>query len=316
MQKFKLIVGTFLGIGMLSPFVAKGTPFSPVTKKVYSGVVAKPIFKVGTPYNIKGISYNPSIFSHYDELGIASWYGDAFHGKLTSNGEIFDKTLVTAASALLPLPSIVEVTNLENGKKILVRVNDRGPYASGRIIDLSEKAAEFLGFKDQGTAKVRVKLMTDLSKKVAEQMPNYSATLAASNTLVDNNSSSVNASNKVVKVNNTSSNPISDEVNEVNIGESGVLRQVNLVEPNSIKKYVPRGVFVQIGAFEKNNNQIVKEINSLSKVGVVTLQNVDIQGKNLLRVRVGPYGSIEDASKIRGSLINKGYKDPRVVIEE
>lgn len=322
MRKLNLIMCTFLGMAIMIPFVVKGTPFSPVTKKIYSDVVAKPVFKVGNPYTIKGISYNPSIIQHYDELGIASWYGSAFHGKLTSNGEIFDKSLVTAASALLPLPSIVEVTNLENGKKILVRVNDRGPYASGRIIDLSEKAAEYLDFKKQGTAKVRVRLIPELSKKVAEQMPNYRSTLASyKHPVANNNVTEALAAATPVKVLASDNIAVTKKVdnNGINIesiSSNSNIRQVNLVEPSSVKKYVPRGVFVQIGAFERNNTQITKDIDFLSKVGVVTLQNIDIKGKSVLRVRVGPYGSIDDASKVRISLMNKGYKDPRVVIEE
>jgi rare lipoprotein A len=104
----------------------------------------------------------------YDETGTASWYGEAFDGRPTANGEIFDLREVSAAHKTLQLPSIVEVTNLQNGRALKVRVNDRGPFAGDRIIDLSRRAAQLLGFERAGTAPVRVKIMKDDSIKVAE----------------------------------------------------------------------------------------------------------------------------------------------------
>ena len=113
--------------------------------------------KVGRPYQIKGKWYKPVYQTDYDATGIASWYGDYFHGRDTANGERFDMNRISAAHKTLPLPSYVEVTNLDNGKKLYVRVNDRGPFADGRIIDLSKEAAKQLGFKNAGLARVRVK---------------------------------------------------------------------------------------------------------------------------------------------------------------
>lgn len=113
--------------------------------------------KVGAPYQVGGIWYVPREQPDYDVRGIASWYGDAFHLKTTANGEIFDMNAITAAHTTLPLPSLVEVTNLENGRKLVVRVNDRGPFVDNRIIDLSREAAVQLGFQRQGLAKVRVR---------------------------------------------------------------------------------------------------------------------------------------------------------------
>ena len=116
-----------------------------------------PTYKVGNPYKINGKWYYPAINYEYDEVGYASWYGPGFHGKKTANGEIFNQNLISAAHRTLPLPSIVKVTNLENGKVLsFVRVNDRGPFADNRIIDLSFAAASVLGFVNKGTAKVRV----------------------------------------------------------------------------------------------------------------------------------------------------------------
>src|SRR5260221_4804660 len=127
----------------------------------------KGIYKVGKPYQIDGAWYYPAEDWNYNETGIASWYGEAFHGKDTANGESFDLNAITAAHRTLPMPTIVEVTNLENGRTLQVRVNDRGPYARGRIIDLSRRSAQLLGFEGQGTAKVRVKILVPESIQVA-----------------------------------------------------------------------------------------------------------------------------------------------------
>jgi rare lipoprotein A len=113
--------------------------------------------KVGRPYEVNGRWYTPREQPHYDEVGTASWYGYQHEGKPTANGEVFHKDMVSAAHKTLPLPSLVEVTNLANGKKLKVRVNDRGPFVDGRIIDLSQEAARRLGFEGQGVTKVRVR---------------------------------------------------------------------------------------------------------------------------------------------------------------
>lgn len=112
------------------------------------------------PYTIAGVGYRPLLTGHgYVEEGIASWYGQKFHGHLTANGEIFDMYEHTAAHKTLPLPSFAKVTNLKNGKSILVRINDRGPFHANRIIDLSFAAAKTLDFLDTGTAEVKVEVI-------------------------------------------------------------------------------------------------------------------------------------------------------------
>src|SRR5690348_2199483 len=124
-------------------------------------------YKVGDPYQINGVWYYPAEDWNYDETGIASWYGEDFHGKYTANGEVFNLNALTAAHRTLPMPSIVQVTNLENGRSIRLRVNDRGPFVRNRIIDVSRRAAQLLGFEAQGTAKVRVKILVPESIQVA-----------------------------------------------------------------------------------------------------------------------------------------------------
>lgn len=112
--------------------------------------------QLGKPYKVRGKWYKPKEDPDYVKVGAASWYGDAFHGRLTANGEVYDMTHLTAAHPTMPLPSYARVTNTTNGSSVIVRVNDRGPYADGRIIDLSKRAAELLDYQHAGVAKVKV----------------------------------------------------------------------------------------------------------------------------------------------------------------
>jgi rare lipoprotein A len=113
-------------------------------------------YRVGKPYTVAGRVYVPEEDVNYREDGLASWYGDDFHGRLTANGEVFDMDSLSAAHPTLPMPCYARVTNLSNGKSLIVRVNDRGPYHGNRLIDVSHKAAELLDFKSNGVARVRV----------------------------------------------------------------------------------------------------------------------------------------------------------------
>ncbi len=113
-------------------------------------------YRVGSPYFVVGRMYVPQYDPHYTAVGLASWYGEDFHGRYTANGEVFDLGGISAAHPTMPLPSYARVTNLANGHSIIVRVNDRGPYAHNRVIDLSVRAAKLLDFYRRGTTTVRV----------------------------------------------------------------------------------------------------------------------------------------------------------------
>src|SRR5271166_5965560 len=152
-------------------------------------------YLVGHPYTIAGHTYYPSETESYTAVGMASWYGAAFHGRRTANGEVYDMASLTAAHPTLPLPCYARVTNMSNGYSVIVRVNDRGPYQGGRVMDVSSRTADVLGFKGEGTAKIRVEyvgraplegsddaallasLRTDGS---AANLNGYSATMVAS----------------------------------------------------------------------------------------------------------------------------------------
>ncbi|MEI7931723.1 MAG: septal ring lytic transglycosylase RlpA family protein, partial [Alphaproteobacteria bacterium] len=168
MKAFKHLTGGALFASALLPLAAcSSVPSAPLATRlgtttpaiavaIPAGEIAA-IPKVGRPYEIRGQWYTPAEQPDYDETGTGSWYGEAFQGKPTANGEVFDMNQVSAAHKTLPLPSMVEVTNLDNGKSLTVRVNDRGPFVDGRIIDLSKGAADELGVLRPGLARVRVR---------------------------------------------------------------------------------------------------------------------------------------------------------------
>lgn len=148
--------GLSLALGLLLAACAsqpkpKAVSTAPVSKPAVPGV------KIGKPYQVFGVTYYPEDDRSYDRTGIASWYGPTFHEKATANGEIYNQDDVTAAHKTLPMPSWVEVTNLDNGRQLVVRINDRGPFVDGRIIDLSRRSAQLLGVDRPGLARVRVK---------------------------------------------------------------------------------------------------------------------------------------------------------------
>ena len=150
-------------LGGCSTGPAKRNPFAGVGSPVYPGNGPLPKgggrYFLGEPYEVAGWKYYPRDDPTYDKVGPASWYGPQFHRRMTSNGEWFDMDYLSAAHPTLPLPSYVKVTNLENARTVVVRVNDRGPFVGDRIIDLSRRSAEVLGFKEKGRANVRVQYL-------------------------------------------------------------------------------------------------------------------------------------------------------------
>ncbi|MFK8033877.1 MAG: septal ring lytic transglycosylase RlpA family protein [Hyphomicrobiales bacterium] len=162
---------TILGVGVLSiTLAACGGSGSGIKIDPKYGVAASPRmtnapsipsgggrYQVGKPYKIAGKWYKPREVKQYEKTGMASWYGDAFHGRKTANGELYNMNAFSAAHPTLPLPSYVRVTNVANKHSVIVRVNDRGPFAHNRLIDLSKRTAQVLDFKNAGVAKVHVK---------------------------------------------------------------------------------------------------------------------------------------------------------------
>ncbi|WP_331136316.1 septal ring lytic transglycosylase RlpA family protein, partial [Sphingopyxis sp.] len=154
-----LLAGAMLmlsGCGSFDGKSSAGPAAGPAPAPIASGGVSDTPVKLGDPYTVGGVTYTPADIPDYDDVGYASWYGDELAGRPTANGESFDPAAISAAHKTLPLPSYVEVTALDTGRTILVRVNDRGPMASDRLIDLSRGAADQLGLSG-GVAAVRVR---------------------------------------------------------------------------------------------------------------------------------------------------------------
>ncbi|MSO65441.1 MAG: septal ring lytic transglycosylase RlpA family protein [Alphaproteobacteria bacterium] len=255
-------------------------------------------YKVGDPYTIAGITYVPRIDPDYDETGIASWYGPDFHGKATANGELFDQNDVTAAHKTLPLPSYARVTNLENGRSIVVRVNDRGPFVNGRVIDLSRRSAQLLAMDRQGTAKVRVRVLNGSGQGfVAERpdTPTQERTLVASARVDD------------VRIEEL---PPPDGVKQA----AANVRLAALPSQVTIEPVKPTGIFVQAGAFVQrdNANRVVSRLRAIGEARVLPVKTRD---RELFRVRIGPVSSVGDADVILGRVVDAGFPEARIVVD-
>ncbi|MCL2567367.1 MAG: septal ring lytic transglycosylase RlpA family protein [Alphaproteobacteria bacterium] len=352
-RKYKKIFVSTLAISLVST-IGYAAQFKPITKVagVADAPEATPYVKVGNAYEVNGVKYEPKVVDDYDVIGIASWYGEQFHGKKTANGELFDMEELTAAHPTLPLPSFVEVTNVENGKKVILRVNDRGPFSKYRNIDISKKGAEILGFENQGTTNVRIRLLANISKEAAVELNKINMQKNAEKDKAMNTNAVVPQKadqpapavvptqapvaapadvDAAVATDDAPSNEagissasaaadgdlgLVDKEEILKSSDSKSMKTISLIEPNDVKSYTPRGVFVQIGAYSDSNENIKKQMGSLSSVGVVSLQKVDVNGKDILRLRVGPYGSIDDAIKIKNNLVRLGYTNSRVIVEQ
>lgn len=244
-------------------------------------------YKVGNPYKIMGKTYYPAEDYDYSEVGIASWYGSDFHNKKTANGEIYDMNTLTAAHRTLPLPSIVKVTNLENGRSLVLRVNDRGPYAKNRIIDISKRGAQLLGFQTKGTAKVRVELLEKESKELKAALTGEKV--------------------EPVKVAAKKTTPIK----KMEFSEFEPLRLDN---PYNAAGGVAaeKNYFVQAGSFVKHD--AAEELSSkLSKFGNANVAKADVDGNRFYRVRIGPFSYAEEAEVTLAKVKNFGIYNAKVV---
>jgi rare lipoprotein A len=276
-----------------------------------------PNYKVGKPYQVKGVWYYPREDWDYDESGIASWYGPDFHGKQTANGEIFDQNAVSAAHKTLPMPSVVRVTNLDNGRALVIRVNDRGPFVNGRVIDLSRRASQLLGFEGQGTARVRVQLMPEESRALAGKL-NATASgrepqvAAAPRENVTAETLPAPGSREVPRTisNGTAPSPADSRTAQaVEKAERALAAQdVQVVAVRSTN------LFVQAGAFGRHDNALRLQAR-LSGVGRPVISQTNVKGQTLFRVRFGPLANVEEADRLLESVIAAGQQDARVIVD-
>lgn len=243
-------------------------------------------YKVGKPYQISGKWYYPEEDYDYVETGTASWYGKDFHAKYTANGEIYDMNTLTAAHRTLPLPSIVRVTNLENGRSLVLRVNDRGPFAKNRIIDVSKRAAQLLGFQTQGTAKVKVEILAEESKNLKAALSGKSTTAYASTATKSNTGKVITIPKKQVSA-------------YTNYASSGVAEG---------------GYYVQAGSFS-NMNMAENLKNQLLRYGQIKIMPAEVNGSTFYRVRVGPFSEQTSADAALSKIRNAGLTDAKLITE-
>lgn len=251
------------------------------------------IYKVGNPYKVLGQSYTPREDYSYSEVGMASWYGDDFHNKRTANGETYNMRAITAAHRTLPLPSIVKVTNLENGKSIIARVNDRGPYVKNRIIDVSQKGAELLGYKNKGTAKVKVEVMEKESRALKEAM------------LSKDNSSKIYAN----AINYGATAPAAAAVSNPSYEIS---TKASTAHANAAAVPSAGTFFVQVGAFS-DYEKAKQMAASMQRFGKVSIYEAYLSKDGVYRVRLGAYKSRDEALQILDRVLDYGHADVTIV---
>jgi len=270
------------------------------------------VYKIGQPYQVDNIWYYPREQPDYDETGIASWYGPTFYGRHTANGEMYDGNQLTAAHKTLPMPVNVRVTNLENGKSLVVRVNDRGPYARGRIIDLSKRAAELLDVVETGTARVRVTYLgrADINGAPPNETPPEiaSALPAAPAGKVDTEALGIVPGAAVAPPGKTNRMPTASIPSQLFAENSQPTGQVTRVPIPPVTH-----LYVQLGAFSNIKN--AKAL--LAKVGgdlrISTLQR---GGQTLYRVRSAPLASVADADAALSRITGAGANDAHIVVDQ
>lgn len=318
-------LGRILQIGGVGLLLLGGgcseTEFVATSLKSMQGGKGKPAYKIGDPYGINGVQYTPRVDYGYVESGIASWYGDDFHGKATANGELYDMNALTAAHRTLPLPSIVRVTNLENGRALVVRVNDRGPFSRGRIIDLSRRAAELLGFKAKGTAPVRVEILPRESRLLAAKLTGAPLPKDDHPPALPAPSIPVTSKRLTPPPNGRTIDPptpahtvaLLPDRTERRVGASFAMAKVDGTVSKSPVEKAPE-VYIQAGAFRLfvNANRARARLNDLGRTRISQVANGKYQ---IFRVRIGPLTSVDEADALLVMVSATGFHDARIVID-
>ncbi|MEQ1753184.1 MAG: septal ring lytic transglycosylase RlpA family protein [Micropepsaceae bacterium] len=275
-------------------------------------------YKVGSPYQIGGVWYYPKEDPFYDETGVASWYGKDFHGKLTANGESYNMNALTAAHRTLPLPSVIRVTNLENGRSIKLRVNDRGPYARGRILDVSRKAADLLGFQGNGTARVRVQYEGRGDNAKLHQDDEGDASQATTSVVRAAPVSSVSASELAPPPGANAAATAAPTPAWPKPADAPSQQASTGNEPDGIvtKLEVPptTQLWIQVGAFTARNNA-ERLAATLATVGSPQITKILVSGRPLFRVRFGPFAAVEQADRTLDKVISAGQNGAQIIVE-
>jgi rare lipoprotein A len=278
-----------------------------------SGVASRGTYKVGNPYQIDGVTYVPQEEFNHVETGVASWYGPGFHTKATANGEVYDQRDHTAAHRTLQMPSIVRVTNLDNGRSTVVRINDRGPYARGRIIDMSQAAAEDLQMTGRGTARVRIDQLGPESQTVKEVALGGGGAGEQRAALAQLAAGQRNPPSPTLQ---QAPPPPPQEV-LVRAEPPPFVSQTGQGGPTvasiaSGSSQSSGSFYVQTGAFSTINNA-TRQRDLISSYGPSEISQASAGGREVYRVRVGPYTTPDAAGIVADRLKRSGYGEARVV---
>ena len=284
------------------PMVSTSTGSAPRSGSTV-GRDGKPLRGTEKPYQINGIWYYPHEDKNYDVAGIGSWYGDQFHNRRTANGEIFDMDVPSAAHKTLPLPSLVEVTNLDNGKKMIVRVNDRGPFVGDRVIDLSKAAAKELGYYRNGVARVRVKYVGPAPKSVFDAPRQYARAETAPRSFDD-----IQEPPQRVQV-----LPPRREPDPVWTPPAAPIQQAAPeINPPDPVYASARSFRVQAGSFSNRENA-EKAVRQLSSAGRATIDAIERASGTLYRVTVAAGQDEGEAWSLRQRVESLGYSGATVL---
>lgn len=268
-------------------------------------------YKIGSPYQINNVWYYPKEDFSYDETGIASWYGGDFHGKRTANGDYYNLNELTAAHPTLPMPSLARVTNLDNGKSVVVRINDRGPFKSSRLIDVSRRTAQLLGFERLGTAKVRVQVLAEESRAIAAAAGRKESAVQMAGA---RSRETARAAPVASVQRQTLAAPAvyGGEVRMAALEEESRMHEQQIVSQMPVKG--KNRIFVQAGAFSQRDNA-ARLLAQLSGIAPASVSDSVVNGARYYRVRLGPLASVDQADKILQKVVRAGVAGPKVVVD-
>jgi rare lipoprotein A len=265
-------------------------------RKAWDGAV-----KIGRPYEVDGVRYVPADDRKYAANGVASWYGDKFHGRPTSSGELYDMGDLTAAHRTLPMPCFIKVTNIDNGKSVVLRVNDRGPYHSNRLIDVSRRAAQELGFINKGMARVKVERVFP-SETVEQRRILAALPTPGTNNDVSKKSDRVPPEKMpALPVDEIFTSPLPPPSSEV------------LALAQGTDAPLLAAFYVQVAAVgDETRAQVLAQ--DISRFGVAFVEALPGSAGQLFRVRLGPYISRDVATNMIEQLREAGYIDAIVLV--
>ena len=273
-------------------------------------------YHIGQPYEVAGLIYMPREDPAYDRVGSASWYGELFHGRRTANGEIYDMDRLSAAHPTLPLPVYARVTNLNNGRSLVVRINDRGPFARDRVIDLSRRSAELLGFRNRGTATVRVKY---LGRAPLSGDDSYELSYLASQSwarVATKGKSQTFASSTIASKERVKAKPAGNPALALNAPkQQPAAPQVTCsIAADAKRNPQARGLMVQAGTF-KNKDNAERARATLSAIAPVDVASITMREELYFSVRVGPFSNSTEAKAALAQVTKAGYQGAKVVVQ-